>query len=191
MEEVAAAGDALAALVTADVPDVTLPEALTPGRLPTRYVAASRAERAELTDRATAEIARLEALGAEATTRIAALSDATEAVATATGVAARAAATTAVATLATAPEATVDARAQLDEAVAALAGLGSAPPPDTTTREAFLAYFAAADAVRSSHQETVAEREAAEREAAEREAAEGEGENPWWRWWGDRWPGRG
>lgn len=196
VEEVAAAGEALSALVTADVPEVTLPDALTPGRLPGRYVAASRTERAELADRATAEISRLEALGAEATTRIAALAEAQAAVSTATGVAARAAATTAVTTLATAPEATVEARAQLDEAVAALAGLGAAPAPDTTTREAFLSYFAAADAVRISHQETVAEREAAEREAAEREAAEREAaereaEAPWWQWWSDRSRGPG
>lgn len=162
--------------------------------LPDAYVSAGRDREALRADVAE-ELERLADLGAQASVRARALADAVATASAAVGDAAGSAGPAGAATLAATPEASADSRARLEAAIAALAGLGDAPPLTADTQQAFAAYVTAADAARQAHADGVAAREAAERaaveqalaeqEAAEREA-EQEPERPWWWWWGDR-----
>lgn len=195
VEGVATAADALAALVAQEVVEPSLPASFgSPATLADRYVSAGGPERDALRAQVAAQIDRLTAVGRAADARALDLTGAEDAVTAAVAQAVAAAQSAAPTILAAGPEATADARTRLEEAVAALVALGDAPGPETATRDAFTAYFAAADGFRLSHEQAVAARLAAEQAAAEAAAAEAAAEEAarqaqedqqpwWWDWW--------
>lgn len=186
-------------LVGTPVTEPELPESIgTPGSLPERYVSAERGELEALRRQVDVQVDRMAALGAAAAARVTELAEARTALTRAVGAAVTAARAQAPATLSAAGEATTDARAAFEQAVAALDALGENPTPDATTRQAFSTYFTAADALRLSHEQAVAAREAAEQAAAEEaarraeeEARRNEQQGPWWWGWRDNQPGPG
>lgn len=193
---VAAAAGTLSDLLAEPVTEPALPEAVgSPGSLPGRYVSAGGRELEQLRERVAHELDRLPAVGQDARDRVARIAAAQADVATSVGVAVAAAEAATPQILAAGPEASAEARTRLEQAVAALVALGETPDAGAATREAFTAYFTAADGFRLSHEEAVAAREAAEQAAAEAAAAEEEArraaeeQQPWWEgWWP---PGRG
>lgn len=192
VEGVADAAAGLATVVEPPVVEPSLPTSFgSPATLPDRYVSAGDDERDRLREQVATQIARLIEVGEAADARVAELRDATAAVTASVADAVRAAEAAAPTILAAGPEATADARTRLEQAVAALVALGDAPAPDAATRDAFTAYFGAADGFRLSHEEAVAARVAAEQAAAEAAAAAEEAarqaaeeQRPWWwDWW--------
>lgn len=193
VEGVAAAADALSALVADPVVEPSLPTSFgSPATLPDRYVSSDGAERDRLREQVASQIARLTAVGEAADARALELAGAEDDVTASVAAAVAAARAAAPGILAAGPEATADARTRLEQAVAALGTLGDAPTADAATRDAFTAYFGAADGFRLSHEEAVAARLAAEQAAAEAAAAAAaeeaarqaaEQQPPWWDWW--------
>lgn len=200
LEAVQAATGSLTALVGEPVVEPELPATIgSPGSLPEKYVSAGKDALAALRRQVELQIDRMADVAAAADARVTELAGARTAVSQAVAATVQAAQAKAPATLAETGEATAEARAAFEQAVAALGALGETPAPDATTRQAFSAYFTTADALRLSHEQAVAAREAAEQAAAEeaaRLAAEEEArrqQNPWeWGWWspGDQ-PGPG
>lgn len=169
---VADAAARLAAAVDVTVAEPALGEAVgSASALPERYVGAGSGL-AGLRDQVMGEVARLEGLRLAAAARSATVGAALEGVRAAVDGVVRAAQEKAPQVLAGAPEASGEARARLEQAVAALVALGAGPDASHPTREALREYFAAADGLRVSHAHAVAARLAAEEAARRAEAAQ-------------------
>lgn len=199
--EVSAAAEGLAAVLAEPVTEPGLPASLgSPSALGERYVGADGDELEALRAQVAGQIERLAAVGDDADARAAEVDGAVARVRAAATAVIQAAQASAPGTLAATPEAAADARARVEQAVAALAALGEDPGAGSGVRAALSEYFASVDAVRISHEQAVAARLAAEEEArrlaeeeaarraAEEEAArraeeERRGGRGWWDWW--------